>query len=186
MTLSRVTLEQFDDGTATRPNDSADYTRGFEEGLAAARGSAEVELSHSMSEISSTLADMSFGYEEASRLLLDRIRPLLTQVSEALLPQLANESFTAHLVEVLQADFESTVGEPIQIFVHPTAVEQLTDDLSDTTNAFVFVPDPTLTHGQAILKNPESQIMIDLPALTQALQTALNGLEPFERTQSNG
>lgn len=186
MTLARVDLESFEDGTNLEPEGNADFKLGFEAGLAEAKASDTAALGNATQAISTTLADMTFGYTEARVLLLERIRPLLAQVAEVMLPQIAQDSFAAHLVDVLFADFNAATEAPIQISLGPTAIDHISTALSDTSDNYVFVVDPTLVEGQALLKNADTQTMIDLPALTLALQTALNGLDTLKESPSNG
>jgi len=186
MTILGIELEVFEDDTAPAPRESFDYKRGFEAGVASCNDTNEANLAAAVADISSTLSDMTFGYAEVRVQLLERIRPLLCQVADAILPEIAKESFAAHLVETLTSHIEETAMLPVQIAVNPEAVDYLTSALSSHAGDFTFVANERLTDGQAILQNSDSHVMIDLSALTLALQTALNGLEPPERNTSNG
>jgi len=186
MTLVRIDLEKFDDGVSLEPEENADFKLGFEAGQANARASDTAALARATEAISATLSDMDFGYTEARVLLLEQIRPLLTQVAEAILPQIAQESFATHLVDVLFADFELATKEPTKITLSPSAIDHVRTALSGTSENFVFDADANLTEGQALLKNGNVQIMVDLPALTLDLQNALNGLETLQRSPLNG
>lgn len=186
MTLSQVTLECFDDGEGAAPQQSAEFKRGFEAGVAAMKEADTAKQAEATSAVSSTLADMRFGYAEARLALLDRIRPLLVQVAEAVLPEVVQDTFSLHLVDTLMRDFETLTGQPVQIAVSPAAVEPLKASLRDLSDDFVFVPDANLIDGQAVVKSAQRQIMIDLPALMLALQTALCGLDSLERTRTHG
>lgn len=186
MTESRVTLESFEDGSFGEPKESAEYKRGFVAGTEAAQAGEEAKLTQATAGIASALSDMAFGYSEARVQLMERIRPLLAQVAETVLPHLAREGFAAHLVDVLSRDFEQALNGPVQISVHPDAVTHLGQSLAGVSDNFCFCGDDTLSVGQALLKNEDANVMIDLPALILALQTALNGHEPLERSQPHG
>jgi flagellar biosynthesis/type III secretory pathway protein FliH len=185
MTLTRVTLERFEDTTTEVPK-SADYIRGFADGERAAQNSDAAQLTTAVESVASTLSDMAFGYEEARVQLLEKIRPLLVQLSEAVLPGLALETFSAHLIDVITRDFEAATKRPIQISVPPDTADYLEGVLSGHDGNFTFVGDIELTKGQALLHDGDTHILIDFPALILALQTALNGVEPLERSLSNG
>jgi hypothetical protein len=184
LTSSRVTLESFEGDAATDIAQSADYKRGLTDGLAQAETSQNADLYRSIGEISSTLADMTFGYEEARRHVFERLHPLLGQITEAILPLIALETFGAHLTDVIEAEFQTAAGAPIMIAVACDLVQAL--NRSATGDQFTFVGDPTLSAGQALIRQDDTHILLDLPALTLALQSALNGLERPERTQSHG
>jgi hypothetical protein len=182
----KVELESFDDGPVAERRESAEYLRGFAAGTEKALSGQTAKLARATQDISATLSDMAFGYAEARVQILNRTRPLLTQVAEVIVPQIAQESFALHLVDVLERDFNAASEEPLRIAVHPDIAEHLARNMADRSDTFFIVGDPTLIDGQALLRQSDTHIIIDLPALTQALQTALNGLESRERSQSNG
>ena len=184
MTSSRFTLESFECDGPIDVAQSADYSRGLADGRAQAETSQNADISRSIEGISSTLADMAFGYEEARLRVLERLHTLLGQVSEAVLPLIARETFGAHLIDVIEAEFQTTTSSPIMIAVAPDLVETL--NTSSIGDLFTFVANPTLDVGQALMCQDNTHILLDLPALTLALQSALNGLERPERTQSHG
>ncbi|MDC0116170.1 hypothetical protein OAH97_01675 [Octadecabacter sp.] len=186
MSFASIDLENFDDGVTPEPEESAEFKLGFEAGQAEALESNAAALTHATEAISATLADMAFGYTEARVMLLNRVRPLLAQVADVVLPQIAQDSFAAHLVEVLFADFETATTEPIRITLNPIAIKHVSSALSEVAENFVFVADTALTDGQALLENAGTEIMIDLPALSLALHNALNGLETLKRSSSHG
>ena len=103
MTLSRITLESFDDALAgPAPAQSADFKKGVEAGVEQAEKALAAQQIQALSDIHATLDDMAFGYAEARDELLGQIRPVLAQVAETILPTLAQESFAAHLTDALQ------------------------------------------------------------------------------------
>ncbi|MCF2871593.1 hypothetical protein L0664_11005 [Octadecabacter sp. G9-8] len=186
MTLSRVSLESFEDSPAVPPKESIEFKKGFAAGIKSAEQTETANLTRATEGIDATLSDMAFGFAEARLQILERLRPLLAQISETILPQIAKDSFADHLVDVLARDFKQVAASPVQIAVHPEAVDHLQTVLTAHSDNFSFIGDATLTDGQALLRSDTTHILIDIHALTLALQTALNGLEPLERTQSNG
>ncbi len=184
MTSSVVTLESFEIDDPADIEQSAEYNRGLADGLAQAEASQNADLARSVERISSSLTDMAFGYEEARLHVLERLRPLLRQTSEAILPIIARETFGTHLIDVIEVEFQTAASAPIMISVARDLVETLNSTV--TGDLFTFVADQTLDVGQALLCQDNTHILLDLPALTLALQSALNGLERPERIQSHG
>jgi len=184
MSFSHINLERFDDGIKSAQEKNADYKRGFSDGLAQATESDTAKRTQSITQVSSTLSDMSFGYEEARVNILRNLKSLLGQISEVVLPQIAKDTFGAHLLDVVESNFLMATDESIQISVAPNLVAALCNTHDE--KRFSIIPDASLIEGQALIQETETQILLDLPALTLALQTALNGLELPERTQSNG
>lgn len=185
MTLGRITLESFETDSSSTQKDSADYLRGYNDGLAHVAETQASELTSTAADIAATLNDMTFGFAEARVHILDRIRPLLAQIAETVLPEIVKETFAEHLIETLNRYFDTAMEEPIEITVSPEAFDLLQASLSPQIGNFSFVADTSVTSGQAILHHNSEHIMIDLPALLSTLQDALNGLESSERIQSN-
>ena len=184
MTSARVTLESFDGDGQPRRAQSADYKRGFSDGLLQARDSSEAGLAQAVAEISATLNDMAFGYEEARLQTLETLRPLLAQVADAILPMVAQETFSAHLLDVIERAFQTAIDAPIQIGVAPEILVPITK--AHQNDRFTFVSDNAVDSGQALIVQGDTRVLLDLPALLAELQTALLSLEPPERTQSYG
>lgn len=186
MTLSRVTLESFEPEGAAEPRQSAEFQRGFEAGIAHAQTGHIAGQQKALSEIALRLNDMTFGYAEARLHLLDQIRPLLAQVAETVLPDVLNATFTQHLADILAGSFDEATQAPVEIGVAPEMVADLQAGMGETKTSFTFVADNEMKAGQAVLKRGETHLMIDFPALLDALQAALLGLEHSERTATHG
>ena len=183
MSPSRIILESFDDETGrAAPYLSAEYKSGFEAGTLIAEEKSAAQHAQALDDIKGILRDMAFGYAEARRELLDQIRPILAQVAEVILPALAQETFSAHLIETLETTFRDATLEAVQVSVAPNMIALL----EDAETAFPISSDPALEPGQALLRRCDTHIMIDLPTLTAALQEALRGLEATQRTHAHG
>ncbi|MBU2992371.1 hypothetical protein Q4555_09325 [Octadecabacter sp. 1_MG-2023] len=183
MTASHITLECFDvgeDEDAFPP--SADYKKGFEAGCLHAENSIAAKQQQSMTDVAAALSDMTFGYTEARGILLEQIQPLLVQISGLILPQIAMHCFSEFLIETMEQAFSEATDQAIEVAVEPSIV----GDLHLDNEAVNIIPDPTMEHGQARLRRKDTHVMIDLPALLDALQTALHGLDLTKRTHSNG
>jgi len=186
MTLSPVTLENFEDDKAQAVPESSDFKRGYEAGRAAAIEARESATARAIQELSSTLHDMNFGYEEARLHLMGKLRPLLTQLSEIALPEILHLSFGAHLNELVETHFDGLAEECLAISVAPEVANRLKSGLSSGDPRFVFVPDTSLDAGQAIIKGGDTHVMLDLPDLLKTLQTALSGLETLQGAKNHG
>jgi len=187
MISSPLSFEDFDTDAAFEPIESAEFLRGVEEGLARAGVSTAAQEATALSEIAAVLGDMEFGFAEARQQLAGALHPLILQVADSILPEIARETFAGHLADAVTQTFLNAASCPVSIRVAPTFADRLTKALSVNQNAtFVFIEDAALVPGQAILQNGDIHEMLDLPALTSALQTALHGLATPERNASNG
>lgn len=182
-----VSFEDFDTDTGFEPDESAEFLRGVEEGLTRAGASTATQEAAALSEIAAVLGDMAFGFAEARQQLAGMLHPLIMQVADSILPEIARETFAQHLADIITKSFLDAASRPVAIRVAPTFSGTLNEKLSaHHTGTFVFVEDAALSPGQAIIQNDHSHEMLDLPALTTALQTALYGLATPERNASHG
>jgi len=187
MISSPLSFENFDTDAPFEPLETAEFLRGVEEGLTRAKASAAAQQTAALSEIAAVLADMGFGFAEARQQLAAVLHPLILQVADTILPEIARETFAAHLADTVEQTFTNAASNPVSIRVAPTFADMLNEAMSDNQTAtFVFAEDPALAPGQAVLQNDEIYEMLDLPALTTALQTALHGLVTPERNPSYG
>lgn len=186
MTSARITLESFEDEPEHGEPDSEDYLRGLADGIQIGEQSQIAALAQATEAVSATLSDLTFGFAEARVQLMGQLQPLLAQVSDTVVPHILHQTFKQHLIEVLVTDFDDALNRPVHVKASPDMVTHLATELSGHSSQFVFSADPLLEGGQAILTDPDTQVMIDLPALILDLQTALSGLDPLERTQIHG
>jgi len=184
MNTSRIDLERFEGDGANLQFESPDYRRGKADGLIHAETLNSSKIAQSINEISSTLSDMAFGYEEARHYILEQMQPLVRQISDKALPEIAKVVFGAHLSEVVNFELQKSASLPIQIAVAPDLLPTF-DGLKDYDHC-VFVSDPKLADGQAVIQQQDVEVFLDLPSLVLALQTALNGLESPKRSIRNG
>jgi flagellar assembly protein FliH len=184
MNTSRIDLERFENDGANMQVESPDYRRGKADGLVHAETLSNAKIAQSVSEVSSILNDMAFGYQEARHHILERMQPLVSQISDKVLPDIAKVVFGTHLSEVINFELQRSASLPIQIAVAPDLFPTF-EGLKDYDHC-VFVSDPSLTDGQAIIQQKDVEVLMDLPSLILALQTALNGLESPERSIRNG
>lgn len=187
MKPASITLEDFTRDAPFEPVESTDFLRGLEEGLGRAAVGTAAQEQEALMKVAATLGDMAFGYAEARAHMMATLQPLLKQLSETILPQIAHQTFGAHLVEAVTAAFDESVDEPVSISVMPGTAERLNDTFSGEQGVnFIFVEDPNLSSGQAVLRQGAHHRFLDLPSLTTALQAALDGLSTPERKVSHG
>ncbi|WP_281981082.1 hypothetical protein [Thalassorhabdomicrobium marinisediminis] len=182
MTLSPLSLECFELEGAVPPPPSRDFTKGFEAGLAQASEALAAQKLTDLTAIQAVLSDMQFGYTEARLQLLEQIRPLLTQVAETVLPAVLKDTFAQHLSDTIYQTIDATMPDAVSLSVAPSTIEEIRTALP----ALAVVADADLDPGQAIITRPDTRTMIDTPALLDALNAALQGLDPLQRTQSHG
>lgn len=186
MSFERICLESFDEDEPLTDEENEDFKRGFDTAARAAQEEREAAVENSLQELSSTLSDMAFGFEEARTYLSQRLHHLLVQVVETALPTILLESFGAYLNDVIETHFAEATCKPVQISVAPDVADYLSGQTTNDHSRFQFVADQTLAEGQAVLREDETHVMLDLPALLEALQSTLSNFDTLERKENHG
>ncbi|WP_143831328.1 hypothetical protein [Octadecabacter temperatus] len=166
------------------PIESPDYQRGKADGIIHAETLNNAKIAQSINEVSVTLSDMTFGYEEARQHILEQMQSLVRQISDQVIPEIAKATFGSHLSEIVDVELNRSANLPIQIGIAPDLLPAF--DALGSKEHCVFVPVPNLTAGQAIILQNDVEILLDLPSLVLALQSTLNGLESHQRSSRNG
>lgn len=186
MMATPISLENFDYGSITDEPESQDYKLGFENGLNQADAIATDKLTTAASELTTTLNEIAFGYEEALQQILAKLTPLMSQISEIVVPAILAETFQLHLAETLIASVKSECEGGFQILVSPERAELLDSEKFNLGTRYDVVASDDLIKGQAIISSGSASQMLDLASLTNALHIALQGIDQSEWRQLNG
>lgn len=144
------------------------------------------QLLRTLKNLNTVIADAAFGYAEARHEILTRLTPILTQVADAIVPEVLAQTFGLHLVETLKSRIETELESGIVIRVSPDLARMLEASGQASALKHEVYPDPDLTGAQALITGAGQGQLLDLDALAEALGTALSGLQQTEWKKSNG
>ena len=152
----------------------------FEQGYKAGWDDAIKAQSEDHRRISSDLAqnlqDLSFTYHEAYSQVVEGMTPLLNDMIESLLPKLARESLGLHVIELLQDLTRTQSAQSVEIVVASGSREAIAPLLDgDFKMPVTLTEDPRLAEGQADIRFGEVERRVDLAAVLNNIQEALQG-----------
>lgn len=146
------------------------YAAGWEDAVAAqTQDDAEMRAG-----IGRNLQALSFTYHEARIHVLKALTPLLTEMVDSILPEIARETLASQIVEVLMPLAEEMADAPVTLRVNPSsraAVETLLDQA--TGLPVTIIDEPTLGAGQAYLRLGDSETRVDLDSAISAISEAV-------------
>lgn len=156
------------------------FDQGYKDGWDdAARAHAD-EQGRISEELAANLQAMSFTYHDARNAVLNEMEEILKGVVERVLPSALVPSLGATIVERIRSASTDSASVEVQISVHPSNSERLTELIGDmVAPPLRIVEEPTLGDGQAYLRFGESEQKIDLEAVLQELSDAVS--EFFEQ-----
>lgn len=124
-------------------------------------------------ELGQNLQAISFSYHEALTKLTGSMQPVLEQMIEKLLPELAQNALGAHIVEQVLALTQTQISRPIEIVVAVSNVEKVralaAESLSDPLEV---VGESSLGEGQAFVRVGEDERLVDLDAVVSGVSEA--------------
>ena len=160
--LEDIKLEAFESG----------YSAGWEDALKAQSDSQ----TETVNAFVATLQDVSFGYHEARAGLIKAMQPVLSDIINKLLPEVAQAALGAQVVEQLTSMLRKSVNQDIRIEATQTNLEMLEKLVGHVISApFVCVPNSDLGPNQIILQVGAQKNEIDLDQVISGVANAMAG-----------
>ncbi|MBC7131927.1 MAG: flagellar biosynthesis protein [Roseovarius sp.] len=152
----------------------AAFEKGYQAGWDDAVRAQSEEGHRITADLAQNLQDLRFTYEEAYSAVMAALRPLLTEMTASVLPQMARESLAPRIAEMLHDHARALGRQPIEIAAAPEDLPRL-EHLADGGLELRLVADDTLGAGQVYLRFGESEAEIDLPEVLAGITAAVSG-----------
>ena len=155
------------------------FEKGYAAGWDDAFAAQDKEHAKFLGEISQSLQDMAFGFQEARQHLLAALQPLLTGMTAKVLPAIVRQTLAPIVAEQLMPLAAEQAAAPITIYANPDALPDVRDAIGTVAGLpLTFLPDPLLSGGQVQLRMGETETRIDLDGVIaligEAVATYLN------------
>lgn len=167
VTLTDVSLEE---------QKLASYEAGYQAGWddsARANSDAGKQVS---ADFAQNIRDLSVTQQDAYAALLADVKPLLTQIVEAVLPAIARETLGPRILELIEAEMSAGSGRALTLLAASedcAFLQPLVENLSEDTDV-ILQPDGTLMAGQVRLSFGDAgEQEIDTAALISGIQEAV-------------
>lgn len=158
------------------------YTAGWDDAVAAQEG----DQTRMGAEIASNLQALSFTYQEARVHVLRAIEPLLSQMAERVLPDMARAALAPMIVETLRPLAEGLAEVPVVLVINPAARPAVEALLERTGGMSLTVEtEPTLGEGQAQLRFGQTETRIDLDRAVTDIAAAVRGFFDLALTETS-
>lgn len=156
----------------TRDSYETGYKAGWDDSVKA----QNEEAGRISADLARNLQDLSFTYHEARTQMLKDLRPLLEQLVDLVLPELARETLSARIVQEIHAHAEAGSASQVRILAAPDsrlALDRLCDE--DFGFPIQIAEDPDLGTGQVLLKFATGERQIDMDELLSGIRSAVAG-----------
>lgn len=158
--LEEARLEAFDKG----------YRAGWDDAVAA----QEDEAQRLRAEIGRNLQALSFTYHEARGHLLRGLGPLMTEICDRVLPEVAHAALGGIVRETLEPIAAEALDRPVTLVLHPDARPAVEAALAENaTPPLELIEETALAPGQLHLRWDAGERRIDLDAAVAAIGAAV-------------
>ena len=175
--LSLESFEQcFDEPTAS----SAEYSTGYEDGIAAATAAFQADQQTLNETLVQAISDMTFSYAEARGQLLETLAPLFRTVVQKLLPRISQESFGPLLIEaIIDAAARDTAKPPV-LHIHPSQQRSIESLVQAHGINIVTFNDPALSEHAAWICLEHGETYLDVDSLLTNIGETLDAISAFQ------
>lgn len=146
------------------------YTAGWDD-AAAGQDSDQLRI---RADLARNLQTLSFSFQEARTHVLQAIRPLILEITNRLLPEMAREALAPIVLETLMPMADEMADAPITLVLNPNVrarVEQLLEQA--TGLPMVVEEEPSLSEGQVYIRFGPAETKVDLSQATAAITNAV-------------
>lgn len=161
------------------------FENGYQAGWDDAVKAKNQEADSIAAEFDQTLRDLSFTYHEAYTGILNGLRPLLTQMVEVVLPQVARQTLGQRVSDLLYELLSEHGRLPVELLVAPddhAAIEHLAQE--QTVLPVTVVKDAHVGPGQIRIRFGEvAERELDLTAVLGGISEALTAFYETDLTE---
>lgn len=151
------------------------FEKGYSAGWDDAVNAQSSDKKRVSSELDQSLQGLSFTYHEARSQILNDLKPLLTALTETLLPSLALEQFGQKLSERIFAIAQATPQSAITLRLRAEDIPLVEELLAGQTHLDLDItPDGSLGPGQAALRFGDAEEEINFDSAFQEIRAALS------------
>lgn len=147
----------------------AGYGAGWEDAIAA-QSDGDRRLQEAMQQ---SLLDMSVSKQEAFQAYVLAMRSVMEQIVDKMLPELAHQSLSGHVMSVLEQAVADNSDLPIEIRVSPDQKAEVGRAIGRYLSEGARVAaDPVLSAHQALISVGPTETLIDLDSLIEEVRGA--------------
>lgn len=146
------------------------YSAGWEDAVAAQNG----EQNRIRADLARNLQSLAFTFQDARSHVLQSIRPLILEMVDRLLPEVAREALAPTVVEALTPMAEGMADAPLTLVLNPAARAEVEDLVTQATGLpMVIEEEPSLPEGQVYIRLGPTETKVDLSQVTSDIATAV-------------
>ena len=150
----------------------------FEQGYSAGWEDATAAQSDDQTRISADLArnlqSLAFTFQDARSHVLQAIRPLLLEMTNRLLPEVAREALAPTVLDALMPLADDLADAPLTLVLNPAMRDRVESLIAQATGLpMVVEEEASLSEGQVYIRFGGAESKVDLTQVTDDITTAV-------------
>jgi flagellar biosynthesis/type III secretory pathway protein FliH len=160
------------------------YSAGWEDASAAQQG----DQTRIRADLARSLQSLSFTFQDARGHVLQAIRPLILEMTNRLLPEVARQSLGPTVLDALMPLADQLADAPLTLVLNPTVRDRVEGLVAGATGLpMVIEEEPSLSEGQVYIRLGPKEQKVDLDRVTSDITAAVRGFFNMpEKDTSNG
>lgn len=162
------------EATAVEEAKVASFEQGYSAGWDDAVAAQQDDQGRIRADLARTLQSLSFTFQDARGHVLQSIRPLILEMVNRLLPEVARESLAPTVLEAVMPMADELADAPLTLVLNPAVRGQIEDLLTQATGLpMVIEEEPTMPDGQVYIRFGASETKVDLGQVTTEIAIAV-------------
>jgi flagellar biosynthesis/type III secretory pathway protein FliH len=160
------------------------YSAGWEDASAAQQG----DQTRIRADLARSLQSLSFTFQDARSHVLLAIRPLILEMTNRLLPEVARQSLGPTVLDALMPLADQLADAPLTLVLNPAVRDRVEGLVAEATGLpMVIEEEPSLSEGQVYIRLGPKEQKVDLDRVTSDITAAVRGFFNMpEKDTSNG
>jgi flagellar biosynthesis/type III secretory pathway protein FliH len=160
------------------------YSAGWEDASAAQQG----DQTRIRADLARSLQSLSFTFQDARGHVLQAIRPLILEMTNRLLPEVARQSLGPTVLDALMPLADQLADAPLTLVLNPAVRDRVEGLVAEATGLpMVIEEEPSLSEGQVYIRLGPKEQKVDLDRVTSDITAAVRGFFNLpEKDTSNG
>ena len=168
------TLQPLVEATAVAEAKIASFEQGYSAGWDDAVAAQQGDQTRIRADLARNLQSLSFTFQDARSHVLQAIRPLILEMVNRLLPEVARETLAPTVLDAVMPLADTLADAPLTLVLNPAVRGQVEDLLAQATGLpMVIDEEPTMPEGQVYIRFGTTETKVDLAQVTTDIAIAV-------------
>jgi len=168
------TLQPLVEATAVAEAKIASFEQGYSAGWDDAVAAQQGDQTRIRADLARNLQSLSFTFQDARGHVLQAIRPLILEMVNRLLPEVARETLAPTVLDAVMPLADTLADAPLTLVLNPAVRGQVENLLAQATGLpMVIDEEPTMPEGQVYIRFGTTETKVDLAQVTTDIAIAV-------------